>query len=715
VAPRHLNKHINYAQLKAPAGVKANSLATPVGMAVNIAGTTLYVAAFGSSKVGIFDTQALEDDSFTPSATNHVALSGGGASGLALDEARSRLYVLTRFDNSVSVVDTATKSETAHVALHNPEPASVVVGRPLLYDAVLSSTNGEASCASCHIFGDLDSLAWDLGNPHESVLNNPNPFRIGPGVGFVNFHGMKGPMTTQTLRGMANEGPMHWRGDRTGGNDAGGSALDENAAFLKFAPAFDGLLGGNAALDATNMQKFADFILQMTLPPNPIRALDNTLTPSQQAGSNRYFGAVTDGGVNCNGCHVLDASFGSFGTDGFSSFEGETQHFKIAHLRNAYQKVGMFGMPTVPVLGRSTPLGTGDQVRGFGILHDGSIDHVATFLSALVFNLTTAEEDDLEAYIHAFDTNLAPIVGQQVTLSSSNAAVANPRIDLLILRAGISWPMVNTTGGLVSGARECELIVKGNMLAGVDAGARGWVRQANGSFLSDRNTVYADAALRALAATPGQELTYTCVPPAFTATAAGTRAGIDRDEDGLLDGLDNCPAVTNGSQTDADADFAGDACDNCAARSNGSQADTDADGTGDVCDNQCIVGGPTVLATVLPTSAAAGANVEVTGTGFGPGVTASFDGSVPATVTTFSGRYLVAVPGSLANGPHTLAMVNPEGCQSQENVTVTVIPPSSCGLVGIEPFVALALLRGFGTARRRLAGRTAPKQAGTPG
>ena len=34
-------------------------------------------------------------------------------------------------------------------------------------------------------------------------------------------------MTTQSLRGMANHGPMHWRGDRTGGNDPGGDALDE--------------------------------------------------------------------------------------------------------------------------------------------------------------------------------------------------------------------------------------------------------------------------------------------------------------------------------------------------------------------------------------------------------------------------------------------------------------------------------------------------------
>ena len=54
-------------------------------------------------------------------------------------------------------------------------------------------------------------------------------------------------MTTQSLRGLANHGPMHWRGDRTGGNDPGGDALDENAAFNKFIVAFDGLLGRGGA------------------------------------------------------------------------------------------------------------------------------------------------------------------------------------------------------------------------------------------------------------------------------------------------------------------------------------------------------------------------------------------------------------------------------------------------------------------------------------
>ena len=163
-----------------------------------------------------------------------------------LNEAADRLYVATRFDNAISVIDTTAATEVEHHSLHNPEPAAVVSGRHVLYDAQLSSSNGEAACASCHIFADFDSLAWDLGNPDDVLLNNPNPFEVGSGAP---FHPMKGPMTTQSLRGMANHGPMHWRGDRTGGNDPGGSGLDENAAFNKFIVAFDGLLGRGAPID----------------------------------------------------------------------------------------------------------------------------------------------------------------------------------------------------------------------------------------------------------------------------------------------------------------------------------------------------------------------------------------------------------------------------------------------------------------------------------
>src|SRR6185369_3027316 len=95
VTPRHLNKHIDYNVVPSPAGVKNDSLAIPTAMAVTSNGATLYVAAFGSSAVGIFDTTELENDTFTPSAFDHIPVTGGGPSGLVLNEAKNRLYVLT--------------------------------------------------------------------------------------------------------------------------------------------------------------------------------------------------------------------------------------------------------------------------------------------------------------------------------------------------------------------------------------------------------------------------------------------------------------------------------------------------------------------------------------------------------------------------------------------------------------------------------------------
>jgi len=618
VAPRHLNKHIDYSTCCAPIPNEENvtSVAFPQDMAITKDGSRLYVSMFGTSEIGVYRTHELENDTFVPNKANQIPVSGGGPSGVVLDEANRKLYVLTRFDNAISVIDTGSRSEIRHIRMHNPEPQHIIEGRRFLYDASFTSSHGDSACASCHVFGDFDSLAWDLGDPDHDETLNTGPFRIDENIGFflsraiaidpqtgqlqlldnpvsTDFQPMKGPMTTQSLRGMDNHGPMHWRGDRTGGNDdnflpnAGpnaqpnGGSFNEDVAFRKFNVAFVGLNGRHERISEEDMRKFTDFMLEVTYPPNPIRNLDNSLTEQQQKGREFYCGldpsSCTGGNKSdtffaCNGCHVLDGNGNSefsevkkpgfFGTDGQFSFEGESQFFKIPHLRNLYQKVGMFGMPPnptfpspiappgslvfFPLANTPLPADKQDQVRGFGFLHDGSVDTVFRFVSASVFlqrppspnlgidprtppelldpithkdpgnlgglpnpavfgqDLVTLRRD-LEAFLLAFDSNLAPIVGQQITLTKRNGDVAGPRIDLLMAR---------------SDAHECDLVAKNRL--------GGFLYVGNGKFRSSRHRApnIPDALLRKASQLPDGEITYTCTPP-----SSGVRIGFDRDDD----------------------------------------------------------------------------------------------------------------------------------------------------------------------------------------
>lgn len=600
---QHLNQHIDYDQLHTDSGAnhavinaqKIHSLATPLQPIISSDGGTLYVAAFGSARVGVFDVEDVEDVAFesnfdpTTQSANYIATSGG-PSGLVLDETNERLYVLTRFGNKVEVIDLATKARIATHKLHNPEPTKIVAGRPFLYDANATSGNGEASCSSCHIFGDVDQLAWNLGNPDDAVTASPLPAAfVSPSLpNATTFHPMKGPMVTQTLRGLATHGPMHWRGDRANGffgQDpcnilvTTGAACDEGLSFRNFIVAFESLVGKQGKITNNEMQKFTDFVLEIMLPPNPVRALGNSLSPSAASGLSLFNGRTTDGATNCNGCHTLDPARGFFGSNGGQTFERETMNFKVPHLRNMYQKIGMFGSF---IAGSHT----GDQVRGYGYLHDGTVDTLHHFFDPRAFTVTEAERLQLQSLMLEFPSDLAPIVGQQVTLDANSPTEVSARIDLMIQRAATNFTSIMLGGAM----KECDLIAKGSV-GGVE---RGWVRMADGQFRSDIDTLVSEASLRVLATTEGP-LTYTCAPP-----GSGIRMGINRDEDNFPDGLDNCPTVANNSQADGDNDSIGDACDstgldgdndgiadgldNCPAAANPNQADSDNDGQGDVCE-----------------------------------------------------------------------------------------------------------------------------------
>jgi hypothetical protein len=118
------------------------------------------------------------------------------------------------------------------------------------------------------------------------------------------------------------------------------------------------------------------------------------------------------------------------------------------------------------------------------------------------------------AFMLAFDSNFAPIVGQQITMTAGNAASAGTRLDLFEARAN---------------AGECDLVAKSATQIGANAG----FLYTSGSWqpASTKQPAVTDAALRArIASQDLPPVTFTCVP-----AGEGTRIAIDRDGDGYAD------------------------------------------------------------------------------------------------------------------------------------------------------------------------------------
>lgn len=555
VVPRHLNPHIDYDLLPAPLGTAEHSLATPLDVVVSADGSTLYVAAFGSGRVGVFDTADLEAGAIDPLVDSSRYLeTAAGPAGLALDEERGRLYVYTRFDDGIAAIDLVTGATLDEERLPDPEPVEVWAGRSFLYDANLSSSNGEASCAACHVFADMDHLAWDLGNPDDVVTTGTIDTKLAIAAGGdINgtgdpddFHPMKGPMTTQTLKGLQFSGAQHWRGDRSVGV-FGSDPYDAELSFKNFSVAFAGLLGRQTAGTEPEMTLFTNFAMTLALPPNPVRALDNGLTDEQQAALDFYTSTtrVSDGipigqlGFSCTGCHVLQPEDGFYGTNGDRSFEAESQIMKIPHLRNAYEKVGMFGLVDSPFFEPGNNGPQGEQVRGFGFLHDGSVDTLFRFFRSEVFKnngstigfLDDAERRAMEQLVLAFDSDIAPIVGQQVTVDGTDVPERTERA-LLLLDAAVTPFSSPLLGGTVT---QCDVVAH--------SAGRGWVYDGTDFVPDDGSAPLPPVELQALAAT---------TPVTLTAVLPGTgwRRGVDRDGDGVLNGLDSCPWWPNAEAQD---------------------------------------------------------------------------------------------------------------------------------------------------------------------
>ncbi|MDT4966376.1 MAG: hypothetical protein QOJ64_1113 [Acidobacteriota bacterium] len=488
VTPVDINPHINYNVAAGTDDERRQSLSSPADIARDSDGT-LYVAATGSAKVGVFD----------PSGAVQARIDvGQGPSGLAIDQIRRRLYVLNRFDDTVSVVDLASRSVLTNVSVgNNPEPLTIRQGRRFLYDGGFSA-HGDLSCASCHANGHRDGIAWDLGDPRGSLQLVTSGVPGGLPITVVSsFHPMKGPMTTQSLRGIVGTEPLHWRGDRSN--------------LAAFNPAFVSLLGGTRQLTSDEMSAFDTFIRSLNYAPNPLENLDRTnpnppTGPSAARGAQLFNTRLFDGrALTCNQCHTASPGFRS-GTDQLiipAAALAESQDFKVPQLRGLYQKLGMTNAP-------------GEQLSGYGFVHDGSFDSLLTFLRSPVFVFNSdAERLDVAQFVLSFDTGTAPSVGVQVTVNPGNktSTFVTDRLNLLTGQADVA---------------NCELIVRGTF----GNVRRGFFYVGNGLFQPDKQFDTPVSWQNLVAAVDfNQELTFTGVP-----TGSGRRLGIDRDSNGVLNG-----------------------------------------------------------------------------------------------------------------------------------------------------------------------------------
>ena len=476
-----LNPHVDFNNAAGSDSERALSLAMPGDM-VRRSDGIFYIAATSSARVGVLSSGGAVTDRITV---------GQGPTGLALDEPRQSLYVLNRFDQTISIVDTSSKSQigTFPIGL-NPESLGTRNGRRFLYDGNFSS-HGTVSCASCHLNGHRDGMVWDLGNPQGTV--DPVNVFLPPNLNSTdNLHPMKGPMMTQSLRGIIGNEPLHWRGDRAG--------------LEIFNGAFASLLGGRQ-LTTQEMADFKAFVQSMKYPPNPNQQASRP--PNESSSGFIFFSNERlDGGtINCSQCHLVTGF--QPGTDNKITPAialQEPQSVKVPQLRGMYQKLGINRTQTTP------------QITGFGLIHDGSFDTLFNFMKApqFVFNTDPFTADswrrDMEQMILRLDTGTPPAVGMMATVDATNKT---------------NFTITNRISLLMSQAQQnnCDLVVHG-----LYGGTPRSFLFSGGTFLSDSLTE-APASLQTLlnAAGPRAELTFLGVPK-----GEGRIRSIDIDNNGVL-------------------------------------------------------------------------------------------------------------------------------------------------------------------------------------
>jgi len=234
--------------------------AVPFGVAIAPDKSKVFVSAAGSDNITVVNVPALlKFIRSNHSVANDLSASanyvttripvGRNPRGIVLSSDGKRLYVATRMDDKIAVIDTRTAKVVASFDLGGPKEITPMRRGEQIFNSARFAFQGQFSCANCHLDATFDGLQWDL---------EPDGF----GVDTVANRSIEDLLGTQ---------PFKWNG--------GNPDLPTECG-----PRTEKYFYRSQSYNSKELTDLVTFVLAIPVRPNRYRAPDGELTPAQERG-----------------------------------------------------------------------------------------------------------------------------------------------------------------------------------------------------------------------------------------------------------------------------------------------------------------------------------------------------------------------------------------------------------------------------------------------
>jgi len=255
----------------------------PYGVAIAPDKRAIYVSAAGSDEIAVLNVRRLMR-AVPNSSPDDLSLAGGyieafiptgrNPKAIALSANGSRLYVANRLDDTVSVIDTASRRTLTTISLGGPQQLTAERRGEQLFNTSRFSFHGSFGCANCHVDATFDGMQWDL---------EPDGF----GIDIVD---------NRSLEDVSNTAPFKWNG--------GNPDLETECG-----PRTERFFFRSAGFNRTELADLVAYIKSIPLRPNRYRLPNGELTPAQERGRAIFErtverdGTPIPGSNQCPTCH----------------------------------------------------------------------------------------------------------------------------------------------------------------------------------------------------------------------------------------------------------------------------------------------------------------------------------------------------------------------------------------------------------------------------